>query len=442
RWPQLGRRPEVTVSAVTVPLRAGIWVLDLLIFSFILQVGLLLPMAEIFHRITLAGIGLNVLAIPVMTVLLAVAVPVVILNTFIPVLAVLPGKLLAFIMKILFDLTALPHLPHFLSYRVPAPPVAVAWGFALSLVAAAFLLSFSRRAFCILISIAAICAVLIAVYPFPPRIPHGIFQLTELDCGGGDALFTTLPDRTTLLVGACGGSRQAGAGGDPLRARRWDPGENIVAPYLWWRGISSIDVFVVPDSRGGHLSGVASVLRNFRVKEFWYGSLGSPAESAALLDLLEQQGVKIRRLTAGETFVRHDSSITILWPPAPDSLSRNDLAASPVVMRISSANGSLLLARGLATEDQRRLANSGASFQSIVLQSPGHTESSLAPSFAAEVRPLVALVSSGREKGDPNLFATLKRLGTAIFDSTRDGAVTISMKGNVPSVQRYRPKGR
>ncbi len=432
----LGRRPDVTMSMMTAFLRTGIWVLDLLIFSFILQVGLLLPMAEIFHRVTLAGIGLNVLAIPLMTILLAVAIPVVILNALVPALATIPGKLLAFVMKGLFDLTELPHLPHWLSYRVPAPPVWIAWGFALSVTAIAFLLSFRRRGFGILAAVAALCAALISLHPFPPRIPHGTFQVTELDCGGGDALFAVLPDQTTLLVGACGGSRLAG-GGDPLRARRWDPGENIVSSYLWSRGISSIDIFVLPDARGGRLNGVASVLRDFRVKEFWYGSLSPQAYSAALLEFLERRGVRIRRLMAGDAFARHGSSIEVLWPSVPGAGYSGDAAGQEVVMRISSAAGSLLLARGLAAKDQQRLASLGASLRSVVLQLPGRAQSSLVPSFAAKVQPSVALVSSGMEGTDPSLFAALKRSGVTVFDSGRDGAVTIDMNGGAPAVRHY-----
>ncbi|MDE3178725.1 MAG: ComEC family competence protein, partial [Acidobacteriota bacterium] len=93
------------VAAVSGTLRFLIWLVDLVIFSAILQLGLLLPMTEIFHRVTLAGIGLNTLAVPLMTVLLAVAVPVVLLNLISPALAALPAKLLALIMEGLFKLT-------------------------------------------------------------------------------------------------------------------------------------------------------------------------------------------------------------------------------------------------------------------------------------------------------------------------------------------------
>ena len=65
---------------MTGPARLIVWTANILLFSTILQVGLLLPMATTFHRVAFAGIGLNALAIPLMTVLLALAVPTVLLG--------------------------------------------------------------------------------------------------------------------------------------------------------------------------------------------------------------------------------------------------------------------------------------------------------------------------------------------------------------------------
>ena len=125
---------------VTGPARILLWTANLLLFSAILQVGLVLPMATMFHRVALAGIGLNALAIPLMTLLLALAVPTVLLGAVIPALAVWPAKALAVIMAGLFALTELPHLPPWLSFRVPNPPLWVSCGFVLFILAAALAL--------------------------------------------------------------------------------------------------------------------------------------------------------------------------------------------------------------------------------------------------------------------------------------------------------------
>ncbi|MGH9450477.1 MAG: ComEC/Rec2 family competence protein, partial [Terriglobia bacterium] len=420
--------------------RSFIWIADLVIFSAILQLGLLLPMAVIFHRVTLAGIGLNALAVPLMTILLAVAVPVVFIATFLPSLAMLPGKFLALIMQGLFGLTELPRMPHWLSFRVPAPPAWVEWGFALGVMVAAVALPYSRKLF----GAAGACAVafglLISLSPFPPAIPSGEFQMTALDCGGGEGLFLVLPDRTTILVGAGGGSRRRPSGGDPFRARRWDPGENIVSPYLWSRRIKTIDVFLLLDSSGDHLSGVASVLRNFRVKEFWYGS--PPQEAETLWRLLEEHGVAARPLRAGDAMTRGQTRFKVIWQmpgSARGTTFRHDPAAgsvprrasqSPLLLRISGPDGSVLLAADLNRAGRAAVLRAHLPIKSTALE----VQSTAADStFAARVQPAVVLETSHPRAADGSGQGSGPS-GAKVYSVESRGAVTVAMEGGSISI--------
>ena len=244
-------------------------------------------MATTFHRVAFAGIGLNALAIPLMTLLLALAVPTVLLGALFPALAAWPAKALAVVMAGLFALTDLPRLPAWLSFRVPDPPLWVGCGFALSILVAAVALG--RHAWTFGLSMAALglMTALVAIHPFSPRLPSGILEVTALDCGQGDALFLVLPDKTTMLVDASG-SRNRSTSEGAFQGRRWDPGEDIVSPYLWSRGIKKIDIVVLSHPHEDHLGGLFAVVRNFRIGEFWHaaefchpGLLGFAGEGAA-----------------------------------------------------------------------------------------------------------------------------------------------------------------
>lgn len=435
-------RPELASRIVTGPSRAVIWVIDLVIFSAVVQLGLLLPMTEIFHRVTLAGIGLNTLVIPLMTLLLAVAVPAVVLNTFIPALAAVLAKLLAVIMAGLFWLTETPQLPHWLSFRVPAPPIWVAWGFGLSVVVLACAFFLSRRALRISGAMAAIFGLLIALCPFAPRLPHGILQVTDLDCGGGEALFIVFPDGSTMLASTGGGSGRRLGGGDPFRAQRWDPGENIVSPYLWSRGVKRVDVLVLMRSRGDDLSGAASILRNFRVKEFWYGAAPRPRIAASLFSLIESRHIQARRLEAGQVIAFHQTAIQITRGDKRGDVSGGPQPSSPLVLRIQGPQGSLLLAGDLNNEQGARLLKSSPSMASEVLQLPRHAvHSSVVAGLLSRVKPRIALAA---EEGDP------ERADITPVSDSRDplakpeifavgrGAVTVSMTAAGVSVKCYR----
>ncbi len=471
----MSRHPAVASFTVTGPIRIAVWAANMLLFSAILQIGLLLPMAQTFHRVTLAGIGLNALAIPVMVLLLGCALPTVILGAIAPALAAWPARAVHLILNMLFALTGLPGLSGWLSFRVSEPPSWVAWGFVLSAVMAA--LALGRRAPLFWISLFGLAgfATLVALHPFAPRLPQGVLEVTALDCGGGDAYFIVLPDQTTLLMGA-GGSRTQTAREGTFQARRWDPGEDVVSPYLWSRGIEKIDIVALSDARAEHLGGLAAVIRNFRVGEFWHGrNLSTPAYQD-LLEEVHRHSITIREVAAGDRFVSGETSALILWPPdeqkakvvaegsgPPNSIgeeqaiteiggpslrrgglsSRTPAHDDSLVIRISNREASVLLPGDISGTVEQELLRSGLPLESRTLQVAHHgSKISSASDFLARVLPQVALMSAepgGRlDSPSPESLERLRLAGVQVYRTDLDGAVTVEMQGRSISVHTYR----
>lgn len=439
------RHPAITSFAVTSPFRLGLWAGNMLLFSAILQVGLLLPMAITFHRVAIAGIGLNALAIPAMVLLLAVAIPTVLLGAIAPALAAWPAKLVHFILGGLFALTDLSSLPAWLSFRVPEPPRWVAWGFVISVIMAALTLGRKTRLFWTSLAGLLFFAALLSLHPFAPRIPSGVLEVTTLDCGGGDAIFVVLPDQTTLLLDA-GGSRSQGVSAGAFHARRWDPGEEIVSPYLWSRGIDRIDVLALTDSRGERLGGLGSVVRNFHVGEFWHGKTPFTDSYRDLLEEVGQHGVRTREVAAGDRFERGVTSISILWPPqdpAPESAARSKSYDNSLVLRVSSGEASVLLSGGMSEKIEQALLLSGSLLKSHTMGIPVYQpRTSSASEFLERVSPRVALVSDEAgdrlKPGSLDVLARLRTGGAQVFGTDIRGAVTVEMHGDSISVHTYR----
>lgn len=440
----LKNHPAVAAAAVTLPLRAFVWTVNILLFTTILQVGLTLPMAAIFHRVTYAGIGLNALAIPLMTVLLGLAVPTVLLSVVSAGLAAWPAKVLALVMTFLFKLTDLP-LPAWLSYRVPTPPVWVGWGFACSVVVAAWAFARHKRTFWAATAGLALFASLISLDPFPPRFPAGRLEITALDCGGGDAAFVVLPDRTTLLYGACEGRARANSD-NPLGARRWDAGENIVSPYLWSRGVKKIDVLVMGHGSKSQLAGFAAIARNFTIGEIWHGANAATPAVLAFLDELEYRGTSVRGVSAGYRIARQSASVEILWPPARGSDEVKSARASEddsVALRISDGGASVFIpgdAGGKvnpALLDSRILPESSV----LVLGNPA-LSGALTPEFVARLKPRVVVLSgegtSPKHSPRDALPPALLSGGARLYRTDLEGAVTVEMSRAGISVHTYR----
>jgi len=444
-WPLLERYPSAAEKLVTQGIHGIIWTIDILVFSTILQFGLLLPMARIFHRVTLAGIGLNALALPLMTVLLAVAVPTVLLYTVFPGMPILPSRLLALLIHALFALTEMPHLPGWFSFRVPNPPVWVGVAFAASLIASAIALGRSRRILGASAALALLFGFFIALHPFPADLPQGALQMTVLDCGGCETLFLVLPDRTTILMGAGGSTQSRVTHGDPFQPGRWDPGENIVSPYLWSRGLNRIDVLLIPDTGGDRLQGVSTILKNFKVAEFWYGSLPPGPISTALFALLRERGVHPRLLHAGDRITGSAVALRVFWPPAASLEDEAHSQPHSVALRMMTPAGAIFLPGDLSRASQRKIAATPQDLKSGLMMIPNRGNAGCCDSLLLErVAPRIAVASTVQETSmGPNNEEDVKGLAgeSALVLRTRDlGAVTVETGPNGTSYHGYRQR--
>ncbi len=436
RYPILARR------AVVTPLKFIVWAVNMLIFSAILQLGLLLPMVETFHRVTFAGVGLNALAIPVMTLLLGIALPTNLLSVASPAIAAWPAKLLSAVMWALFAMTHFSGLAPWLSYRAPAPPSWVAWGFCAAFVLASLTLHFARRAAVASLPACAIFVAVVAVHPFAPRLPRGVLQMTALDCGTGDALFVVLPSGTTMLLDA-GGSRTRGAWEGGLLGRRWNSGEDIVSPYLWSLGLERIDIVALTHARADYAGGIFAILENFRVGEFWHPPQPESPDLATLLDAVAQHRVPTRTLIAGDALRYDGASIQVLWP-APDPPSERPSADDySLVMRVSAGDTNFLLPGDAGRRAERGILASQKPLESQVLMVAHHAaKAENSTEFLAHVAPRVALISLGAGSGpsdlpNPEILRALENVGARIFRTDTDGATTVEAKDGLLMVRTF-----
>ena len=79
-------------------------------------------MVESFHRVSLVGIGLNAVAIPLLALILALGLPCSFLAITWPAGAEPLAELLAALLSLLSGLTEISGLPGWMAYRVPSPP--------------------------------------------------------------------------------------------------------------------------------------------------------------------------------------------------------------------------------------------------------------------------------------------------------------------------------
>jgi competence protein ComEC len=329
---------------------------------------------------------------------------------------------------------------HAASYRIPGPSIAVMAVFvALAiLLAAAIRLRWNvwRLASTAVALLAT--AVVIASYPFAPRLTPQRLEVTVLDVGQGDSIFVSFPGGRTMLIDGGGELGSFHSGG--MRSGI-DTGEDIVSPYLWLRGIKKIDVVALTHAHEDHLGGLPAIFENFRVGEFWVGRDIQSVAYRQVLDAARAHGVVIRHLKQGDSFSEDGVAASVLWP---EELSEGKSAKNDdsLVLRLADGAETFLLAGDIERPSERAILAEEQPVQVNFLKVAHHgSKTSTTEPFLSAAHPEFAAISAGRDNTfghpAPEVTERLAEAGVRVFRTDRDGAITASTDGNTLSVSTF-----
>jgi competence protein ComEC len=247
----------------------------------------------------------------------------------------------------------------------------------------------------------------------------GRLHLAVLNVGEGDSLYLLSPSGRVALVDA-GGSRGA----------RFDPGERVVGPELWARGVRRIDVLVLTHAHSDHVGGAPFVLHAFGVGEVWEGPAAFRDPDWRRLDAALRAARAARRAVARG--VRMDWAgvgLEVLGPLSPPHPLRRVRNEDSVVLCVRFGEVSFLLAADVEGEAERALALSPTTVVKVPHQG-SRTASS--PAFVEATRPRVAIVSVGRNPfghPQPQVVDRYRSVGALVLRTDRDGTVEVATDG-------------
>ncbi|HWR49582.1 MAG TPA: ComEC/Rec2 family competence protein [Bryobacteraceae bacterium] len=390
---------------IGLTLRGGLYLYELAAVSAVMQIGLALPMAVYFHRLSITGVTANVVIVPFSSVAVPVGFG-----------AVLTGwrwlaECAAWLLGVA-QAAAAWHVQWESSWRIPDPPLWLAALFAASLLAVALWRSWP--AFC---AVGVMLGVLIW-HPFSPRVTPHALELTAIDVGQGESLFLALPDGKLMLVDT---------GGFPSYGRKRKPGmnigEDVVSPYLWSRSVKRLDVVALTHGHEDHAGGLNALVANFKPTQIW-----NPG-----------------RFHGGETFDYGGAHFEVLSSGTSEPPENND----SLVLRVRHGRHAFLLTGDIERQVESQLTASGVPLRADVLKVAHHgSRSSTTPEMLEAVHPAVALISAGYANSfgnpHPQVLVRLREAGVPALRTDLWGYVSVRTDGQRLSLDawRWRPRGR
>jgi len=268
------------------------------------------------------------------------------------------------------------------------------------------------------------------------RFPPERLRVSFIDVAQGDATLIEFPRGKTMLV-------DGGAGG------AFNVGRMAVAPYLWERGVRTIDYLVGTHPQMDHIGGLSYIVRKFNVKEAWTNGQARDLPFYHLFsEGLEARGIRPKVVTSDDPPMEIDGCrIYFLNPAAGGPLQDQALNNRSIVLRLVcpelGGGFSLLLTGDIERAVERRLVRDGVDLKSTVLKVPHHGSiSSSDPLFLSAVSPKIALFSVGRNNPyrhpHPKVLAAYQTAAAAVYRTDRDGAVAIEADSAEWRLKRYR----
>ncbi len=419
-----GRRLSRWLPAAFV--RLTLRTFELLLVSALIELAMSLPMSIYFHRVTVLGLPVNLLVVPLIALALPSALITFATLLLRPALAVAPAAVTAALLHGINGIVRSFSGMAAGDIRIAGPGVlAVAAG--ITMIGLAVWAARNSR-FPVILPIAALaCSAACAVYPRALVYHPGVLEVTAIDVGQGDSLLLISPQGKTLLIDAGGPT-----GGTHTSAGNFEIGENVVSPMLWSRNIRRLDAVALSHAHSDHMGGMISVLRNFRPRELWVGKNPEIPAYTALLDEAHRLGVSVKSLSAGEGFAFGGADVRVLAPASsyvPGPAASND---DSLVLHVAFGQTSALLEGDAQAASEQQMLSEPLHADLLKVGHHG-SKTSTTPRFLAAVAPSYAVISVAHRNpyGHPK-FETLHRLQdnrVRTFRTDAEGATSFYLNG-------------
>ena len=247
-----------------------------------------------------------------------------------------------------------------------------------------------------------------------------VMRLSVLDVGQGLAVVIQTADQ--VWVYDTGGHFFGGG----------DAAERVLVPFLKYRGIKAIDTVMISHADDDHRGGLATLLAAFPVKQV----ISSYPEALA-----GKWGrhIAFRRCQAGQHFQASGLHLEVLHPPLQQRLSRNDQSC---VLKITTAEGLRVLLPGDIEYQAESLlvAHQADRLKAEVLVAPHHgSNTSSSEGWVKAVAPGLVLYPAGFANRygfpKPGVIRRYHSQGASQYSTAECGALEVELTGTV----RLRP---
>ena len=249
-------------------------------------------------------------------------------------------------------------------------------------------------------------------------------RVSFIDVGQGSATLIETGDSTILIDG----------GGSSYSTR--SVGETVIAPFLWDKGIHTVETIIVTHPDADHYNGLEYVLEHFSPHRIWVRDLkGHDKKYRQFIDNAQKRGIKITVPVAGE--IIHEGGLTLeclanLKDQHFDKTRGGNSANTGLIVKGCFKEHCFLFPGDINVSMEKFLLAREIDLKAETLLSAHHgSKTSNSTDFLSTVGPRYAIVSArGSSKGyfpHQGFLDKCASLNIDIFNTAEDGTIEFKM---------------
>ena len=242
-------------------------------------------------------------------------------------------------------------------------------------------------------------------------------EISFLDVGQGDGIFFETPSNTTYLLD--GGSSDVK-----------QVGKFRLLPFLKAKGISHIDYAIMTHADSDHISGLLELMEEIEIGTLLVPdtSLVTPEYSNLIL-LAENKNIKVVRIQKGDVLTDGEVTLTCLHPYYEFIPDNNNEYSTVICMEYGEFQA--LLTGDLGAEGEKMILKELKDCDLLKVAHHG-SKNSTSMDFLEKVDPEYGIISCGKNNryGHPHdeLIERLSKCNTKIYITSESGAITVKVK--------------
>ena len=255
-------------------------------------------------------------------------------------------------------------------------------------------------------------------------------NVSMLDVGQGDCIYLYTGEKHYLIDGGSTSISKIG--------------QYRIEPFLKAKGVGRLDGIFITHMDEDHISGVRELLeRGYMIDNLILGDVQDKTQYEEIVKLAEKNNTMVQYMAADDLISDGESVITCMHPPS--GYKSKDINACSIVLDISIEKQHMLFTGDLGSaQEEELLANpykkSRLQWTDYNILKVGHhgSKNSSCQEFLEIVKPKISIISCGKDNsyGHPHdeTIDRLREIGSDIYITTNNGEIDVCIEQNKSTI--------